>query len=142
MPFILPTFMVDVNIWNNALVSGAPTIQTKGNLSPGRRVNVVSTPLLTNAQINAAVGVGYYMELLLPKLTDVRGLQNNGVESVVECPAGSARFYLVVWVDDVGKGFANEHRMALLAQCNFTMVTATVLTATFGAIPPWPSPLP
>jgi hypothetical protein len=55
----------------------------------------------------------------------VQGIPNF---DLVEVPAGTGRFYRVQWVDDLGKGFDNEHRFALLLQTN-----------TFS---PWPIPMP
>jgi hypothetical protein len=67
------------------------------------------------------------MFLLLPPGTDIRsGVL--GTADDVEVPAGSGRFYEVEFVDDVGKGFANEYRVALLIQ-----------TTAWGA---WPLPYP
>ena len=58
------------------------------------------------------------MFLLLPALTDVRytgvGGTSDSFYDIVEVPAGSARWYWVLSVDDAGKGFANEHRVAEL----------------------------
>jgi hypothetical protein len=55
------------------------------------------------------------MQLLLPKLTDIRGFEcNTTVPDQVECPKGSGRWYWVPSVDDVGKGYANEYRLAVL----------------------------
>jgi hypothetical protein len=46
----------------------------------------------------------------------------------VEVPAGSGRYYEVVQVDDAGKGFPNEHRIAGL-----------IATVDLGM---WPVPYP
>jgi hypothetical protein len=55
------------------------------------------------------------MSLLLPPLSDVRGPQDSsGFTDVVEVPAGSGRYYGVAAVDDIGKGYSNEHRTASL----------------------------
>lgn len=54
------------------------------------------------------------MNLLLPKGVDVRGPQDTVSFDMAEVPAGSGRWYRVVGVDDVGKGFTNEHRTASL----------------------------
>jgi hypothetical protein len=64
------------------------------------------------------------MNLLLPALVDIRGPQDTIGADQVEVPAGSGRWYSVVGVDDIGKGFANEHRSA-------------ALVAIFGT---WPAP--
>jgi hypothetical protein len=58
-------------------------------------------------------GVGG-MTLMVPALTDIRGPQDTVSFDMVECPLGSGRWYRVCAVDDIGKGFANEHRAALL----------------------------
>lgn len=52
------------------------------------------------------------MSLLLPLQTDIRGLQDTVSQDMVEVPAGSGRWYSVQIVDDIGKGYANEHRSA------------------------------
>ena len=67
------------------------------------------------------------MGLVVPMLTDIasaRGLPFP-FNDLVECPQGSGRFYEVLFVDDFGKGFANEHRIAMMTK-----------------IPPWPVPTP
>lgn len=54
------------------------------------------------------------MYLLLPALTDVRCAVCGAPPDVIEVPAGSGRCYFVSFVDDISKGFASEHRLALL----------------------------
>jgi hypothetical protein len=54
------------------------------------------------------------MYILCPPFSDIRGLLNPGGSDGVEIPPGSGRRYLVDQVDDIGKGFANEHRFALI----------------------------
>lgn len=56
------------------------------------------------------------MYLLLQAYTDIRGENSVGGADTVEVPAGSGRYYTVTWVDDIGKGFSNEHRFACLVQ--------------------------
>lgn len=112
MSFRPPTFNLTCHIWRNTGVGGvyaAPDVISQCNLSPGRRVN-------RTAQIGGGPGAGtdMYMELLLPKLTDVRAAWNGASEDLVEVPAGTHRFYLVQSVDDVGKGFLNEYRLAVM----------------------------
>ena len=73
------------------------------------------------------------MWLLLPALTDIRSVVTfpGGGGSkcdIVECPLGSGRFYLVISVDDVGKGFGNEFRCAAIQATNL-----------YGV---WPTPIP
>jgi hypothetical protein len=139
MAFVLPAFPLLCNVWRGsgaggALLYKAPDLQVMGNLSPGRRV-MLAFPIVTPATI----GFEWNMELLLPKLTDIRVyIPPSGTLTgdIIECPAGSERIYQVRVVDDIGKGFANEHRMVLMYQAlegtNFNDV---------GFIP-WPQPLP
>lgn len=110
MAYVLPTYNTPVNITTGG---GGPLriAGLKCNLAFGSRVNVTSTGG------TSALGVPLlFMYLLLPKGTDIRGpLQTTGSD-IVEAPAGSGRFYTVEFVDDVGKGFDNEHRLATLKQ--------------------------
>jgi hypothetical protein len=117
--YTLPNFNLTVNVFT---FPGTTVLRlsTQGNLAWGRRVNVASTggttivgdPLMT-------------MTVLLPPLTDVRGPLNAPGPDTLEIPAGSGRYYSVFFVDDIGKGFANEHRAAVLQQ-----------------LIPWPTPIP
>jgi hypothetical protein len=114
MAFILPAFNLSVNIWRSSAGQppvGAPDVVTIGNLAMGRRVQVGSIGGTTS------LGVPFYgMSLLVPALTDVRADPYFTSADTVEVPAGSGRWYYVVFVDDIGKGFANEHRAAQLVQ--------------------------
>jgi hypothetical protein len=109
----VPTFPLSVNVWRNGNpVANPPDVVTVGNLSPGRRVMVAAGTL----PLNPATTCPLYVEVLLPRLTDVRGVNTVAGPDTVEVPAGSLRYYTVLQVDDIGKGFANEHRFAVLAQ--------------------------
>ena len=72
------------------------------------------------------------MWLLLPAGTDIRDSTNYSFTvdktDMVEVPAASGRIYVVEWVDDVGKGFPNEFRVAAIAKASG-----------WGL---WPSPIP
>lgn len=115
MPYIIPTFNLVCNVFDNGGGAvppvGAPRLSPACALVYGRRVNVASTGGTT------LVGVPLVtMCLLLPALTDVRGPLQAGGPDIVECPAASSRYYVVAFVDDIGKGYANEHRTATLEQ--------------------------
>lgn len=61
----------------------------------------------------AAVGAfAQTMSLLLPPKADIRGPQDVDSFDCVEVPEGSGRWYSVCAVDDIGRGFTNEHRFA------------------------------
>jgi hypothetical protein len=108
MSFTVPTFNLTCNIWHG--VAGQyqdytlPSLSPICNLAWGRRVMFPFDSFFN----------GTTMNLLLPALTDIRQSWSGGITDLVECPAGSRRFYSVIGVDDSGKGFANEHRIAIL----------------------------
>jgi hypothetical protein len=87
---------------------GLPRVHAPCNLSPGRRV------LTTGLRSSPSGFIPLQMELLLPVHTDIRANWNTVVADIVEVPAGSKRFYLCASVDDVGKGFPNEYRLAII----------------------------
>jgi hypothetical protein len=126
MAFTLPTFNLTAAIRTNAATTGAPRLLTPCNLAYSRRI--------ANQLVSAVVsippgGFNPAIYLLLPAGTDVRdGLNSSGADGV-EVPAGSGRFYVVTAVDDAGKGFPNEHRVAVLSK------TGNVLGF-------WPTPIP
>jgi len=76
-------------------------------LTYGHRVNVVSTGGTVQVGVLALC-----MNLLLPPRTDIRGPQDTTSFDMVQVPSGSGRWYSVAAVDDIGKGFTNEHRSA------------------------------
>jgi hypothetical protein len=76
------------------------------------------------------------MIILLPPLTDIRSKIASGQSDMVEVPAGSGRWYGAAAVDDIGKGFPNEHRAAFLLQAS-SYLNPTVYAGLF-----WPVPMP
>jgi hypothetical protein len=58
---------------------------------------------------------------------------------MVEVPSGSGRYYVVVAVDDVGRGFLNEHRYALVLPYYGYY---PVIIVNGWAAPAWPTPIP
>lgn len=75
-------------------------------------------------------------QLLLPAGTDVRDGSTGGEADIIEVPAGSGRWYSVMSVDDMGKGFPNEHRFALLHKIYERLNPILFLGAN------WPTPIP
>jgi len=135
MAFTVPVFPLLCDIWTGPWLTRS--LRHSGvacNLAWGKRGNI-------------GLGSGYIVEdathqipmvLLLPKLTDIwdgSGLFG-AVADLVECPAGSGRWYGVSNVDDIGKGFANEHRAAVLMK----MYEAIDPTRLAGLA--WPQPIP
>lgn len=115
--FRLPNFNLTVNVWTdpNAPGAGPPDVVTTGNLCIGLR------------HYGVTAGNNFIMYLLFPMGVDIRdNLNGPGVAGdIVECPAGTLRYYRVEFVESVARGFANEHRYAMLSR--------------LGA---WPVPLP
>jgi len=112
MAYRLPEFNLDVDIYSGPWLTRVLRVETVGNLSWGHRQHWVDS--------NAGnVQQGRYtpwMNVLLPALTDVRpGLHTEFGDSM-EIPSGSGRWYGVFAVDDIGKGFDNEHRCAVVTQ--------------------------
>jgi hypothetical protein len=120
MAFRIPSMPLSANVWRQGLsVLDPPSLVTVCNLSIGRRV-LASTGIPSDLDTDTVV-----VTLLLPALTDVRdGVSPPGADTV-EVPAGSLRYYVVKQVDDVGKGFPNEFRFAVISK-----------------LAPWPSPVP
>jgi len=116
MIYTLPDFNLTILVWRGPTAFppvGPSALTTSANLTPGRR-----GPLLPSFD-------GQDMFLLLPAGTDIRSAITGGANDTVEVPAGTGRYYEVTFVDDVAKGFANEHRFALLMQRGI-----------------WPTPIP
>jgi hypothetical protein len=133
MAFRLPTFNLTADIYQLGGTGGTygiPNVVTVCNLTPGRRT-LEAKPVLAGQPTPAI-----FMELLLPKLTDIRANFNGAMPDIVEVPSGSKRFYQVVGVDDIGKGFLNEHRLAMLLYQNAG--NATLIGGPFPAPVPMP----
>ncbi len=132
MAYSIPTFNLTCNIWRfqPPPPGGPPALSPDCNLAVGRRVSIPTV----EGDLTTAYGS---MTLLLPKGTDIRDAScvASLAGDLVEVPAGSGRFYFVAYVDDVGKGFLNEHRYAYISKaCQASDPTL------FSYI--WPAPIP
>lgn len=113
MGFTLPTFNLRCNIYTGPWATKALRIPDQQcNLAWGKRGNVLFF-VNTDLELGAA---SPGMIILLPARTDIRCWLWYGTDDLVECPSGSGRWYSVAAIDDIGKGFANEHRAAWLTQ--------------------------
>jgi hypothetical protein len=120
MSYQLPTFNLTCNIWRAGNpTSNPPDVVSPCNLQLGRPVRA---PIGTSASVAPLFG---YAFCLVPAGTDVRDAKSGAGVDTVEVGAGTGRFYHVLWVEDSGGGFPNEHRVAYLEG--------------FGA---WPLPFP
>ncbi len=132
MAFTLPDFNLTCNVYTGPWLSKVLRVSPDCNLALARRVQLGYLP--------SGVVFGFAMatmSLLLPAATDVRDM-STGVPDydIVECPAGSGRWYGVLGVDDIGKGFANEHRIAYLQK----LYQALDPVGLAGCV--WPIPIP
>lgn len=134
MAFSTPQFNLTCDIYTGPWLTKTLRISGQAcNLQGGRRSRVFSSGLVTPNNQVSNWGPTY---LLLPPGTDVRHELLTGVDDVVECPAGSGRWYYVLFVEDVGKGFPNEFRMAEMAQIS-SHLDAVQFAGLF-----WPVPMP
>lgn len=111
--FAMPNFNLVANVWHNPgkfpPFFPSPDFNTPCNLANGRVSHVLSSqPRLVIQNSLGASG-----SILFPAHTDIRDASVNHNPDVIECPAGSGRFYWVAFCDDIAKGFANEHRWAV-----------------------------
>lgn len=115
MAFTVPEFPLTCNVWHNGnlYLTNPPDFTEVCNLAYGRRVSSSSEDALAQNQS------GVLMMLLLPAGTDVRDLKCQDNEDLIEVPANSGRIYRCCDVDDIGKGFDNEHRCALIIGVSF-----------------------
>jgi len=102
--FVPPTFDLSCNIWRNASLLTAPP-----DLVSPCQLRLVKDSFAGVGGVNAGT-----MLLCLPKGTDVRPQGSTSFHDQIEAPAGTGRFYNCLAVDDVGKGFPNEYRVALI----------------------------
>lgn len=131
MSFSVPQFPLTCNLFRGPWTARVLASTPECNLAYGRRVTQIfaDVPIDNDVTSNA-------MQLLLPAGTDVRDFSNWFTPDVVECPAGSGRWYGVQSVDDVGKGFDNEYRLALIVKI-YEALDPIAYPGLF-----WPVPIP
>lgn len=133
MPFTLPVFNITCNVYRGPWLTKSLAIAAQPcNLAWGRRVNTL--PLFNaGPEVQQASPA---MIILLPPGVDIRSALIFPQTDVVEVPAGSGRWYEVLALDDIGKGFANEHRAAYLFQISVNVDSVRYA----GCV--WPVPVP
>lgn len=112
MAFSVPTFNIHCEVWSGPWLSKSFRFETECNLALGRRVQ---QSIIGNTDPYFSP-ISLQMDLLLPKGTDIRDLNQADSADVIECPTGSGRWYIVNAYDDVGGGFDNEYRLAILTK--------------------------
>lgn len=112
MAFRVPTLNLQCRIWINQPAPPFP---------PGRAADLTVSCQLRNptrAQLASTAVTGSVSNALLclPARTNVHGFTATNFSDLVEVPIGTGRYYRVLSVEDVGKGFANEYRLATIQQ--------------------------
>jgi hypothetical protein len=106
--FRLPTLNLTANVWHNSGVvppAGAPDIAGMACQLAWDHSGDIATPPAAQK---------HFMKMRVPPRSDLRDANSSTGPDVVEIPAGTARYYAVQLVDDVGRGFPNEFRQALV----------------------------
>lgn len=129
--YSIPTFVLPVDIYTGPWPTKVYRLSVLGNLGQGRRIN--PQPI---DGISLVDTLSPESQLLLPALTDVRDFSCLSGNDVVEVPAGSGRWYQVMSVDDAGKGFSNEHRIAWICK-----ISDRSNSVDFPGLY-WPTPIP
>jgi len=131
MAFSLPNFNLLCDVYTGPWLAKVLRISdVPCNLALGRRVQQPGATFTTFEFGAAAPSV------LLPPRTDVRDFSCVTGYDVLEVPKGTGRWYAVMQVDDVGRGFANEYRIAFPVKA-VQAVDATEFAGSF-----WPTPIP
>lgn len=108
------------------------TMPSKANIFRGPVCPPVPPPVLSNVdcylqqarttfQYSATtLSPSTYRYIYMPKGTDVRCNSDGSNGDVVELPAGSGSFYLVIDIQDWHKGLDDEERRLLVTWCSQT----------------------
>lgn len=112
MAFNPPDFNLECDIYTGPWLGRALRLTVECNLAYGRRVQQNFQDFFGGTVIGATP----VMSLLLPALTDVRSFMISANPDLVEVPRTSGRWYEVITVDDMSKGFPSEYRLAQIGQ--------------------------
>jgi hypothetical protein len=131
MAFSVPTFNLVCNVFTGPFLAKVLRIANLPcNLAVGRRTNAYQPAFQTDT------GGASSPMLLVPARSDLRDNGCVGGYDVVEVPAGTGRFYALVQVDDMARGFPNEYRIATMGKCVLNNDPVD-FAGTF-----WPTPIP
>jgi len=118
MAFIVPTMPIQANIWSNAdwwaTWPGAVNTPTFADVQCQLR-----SSLKFATRLDQPMSLTGVEEVVLPAFTDVRYPLPSTSEwlrftDMMEVPKNSGRYYHVIGVVDVAKGFTNEYRLAIV----------------------------
>jgi hypothetical protein len=132
MAFSVPTFNLVCKIYTGPW-PGVLRLSPFCNLATGRRVVWWGN----GGNDSPTTLYGATPLLLVPPLTDIRDSSCGPTPDFVEVPALSGRWYVVQMVDDVGKGFPNEYRLATIGKIFQGVNGSLDYPGLF-----WPTPIP
>jgi hypothetical protein len=132
MAFAVPTFNLTAAIWTGPYKTKIHRFDVRCNLAFGRRIQ---QPVVDDLDAYSITGT-LQMALLFPALTDLHDFNSGHDNDVIECPIGTGRWYGLIAYDDVGKGFSNEYRLAVVSKIS----EAVNPTEYPGLL--WPTPTP
>jgi hypothetical protein len=123
MAFVIPTFNLVCDVFTFPYnFAGAPRI--------ANQICQLRAPSVQAQNLgNGLLAITQTICLIVPKGTDIRDQYCTPINSsdAIVLPPGTGCRYQVLWVNDIGRGFPNEHRYATLAKINSG---------------PWPTPIP
>lgn len=110
VPYSQPVYNITVNLWRFGTPTSDPPDDTPiANFAWGKRVNFHDGATYPTQDWTPT------MTLLVPTGENIRGdVNTDGEPDTAEIPAGSGRFYEVLYVDFIGCGFPNEHLGAVV----------------------------
>lgn len=144
MGFSVPSFPLLCGVYTGPFVGRVFRFDVMANLAFGRRVSI-GGPLSYYFNEPYPIVLESNAQLLTPAGTDLRDQSQHPLAAfnpidIVEVPALSGRWYLVTGVDDIGKGFPNEHRSAWLVKAGEYLDNSGPGGRWTGCI--WPIPMP
>jgi hypothetical protein len=121
----VPAFPLTANVYRSAVQLTFPLTGVQPTLTTRCQLRTRQLPFSAGA-----IALTPVLLLATPSGTDIRqAAAGNPNADVIEVPINTGRYYAVLAVDDVAKGFGNEYRLVAMTQ---------VLTVING----WPFPTP
>lgn len=132
MSFTVPDFGLTCDVYSGPWLTKVFRFTTPCNLALSKRTN----QSWQDFDVPEVAAASLVMTLLLPPGTDLQDKYMGLPNDVIECPPGSGRWYGLQGFDDVGKGYANEYRIAYIVKIG-QAVDPVKYAGLF-----WPTPVP
>lgn len=141
MAFVKPTLNILFNYWERddwGFSGETPTAPTYANLAGQLRPNAKNFTVISSILEGSST-----QELCLPAspLMNMPSWQDGDFPSypdIVEVPSGSKRWYFIIDLEYVGKGFMNENRVALIVKTSTWDYWNQYGSPNWPYTPPWP----